>query len=117
MILGGTYRQMYEICDYCKECQKRHTKQVKKRWEVKCCGIPKKLWEEDYYPLEEVLDKETYQSLTTDQKIELQYKYNPLLWAKHKLGWTPFNPKRKEYQDWQKAMILCSSKNIVGRLG
>lgn len=108
---------MYEICDYCKKCQKRHLTRVKKKWEVRCHGIPKKLWEKNYYPLEEVLDKDVYDTLTIEEKIKLQYKFNPLLWAEHKLGWTPVNPKRKQFQEWQKAMILCSSKNIVGRLG
>ncbi|MGL5709808.1 MAG: hypothetical protein ACRCW9_03080 [Cetobacterium sp.] len=107
----------YEICEHCIECQRRHTKQIRKEWKVKCKGIPKELWEDGYYPLEKVLEPEIYSSLTEEDKIRLQYKNNILLWAEHKLGWSPYNPKRKCYQFWQKEMLLCTSKSLVGRLG
>lgn len=107
---------MYEIADICKECQKRHLKN-KKKWGIKCKGISKRLYEEDYYPTEETLDHEIYTQLTDDEKVELQLKNNILLWAKEKLGWSPYNPKREFYQFYQKDMLLCNALRQVGRLG
>ena len=89
----------------------------KSSWEVKCNYIPKILWEEGYYPLEEVVPNEEYQQLNIIEKTKLQYKFNKLLWAKHKLGWSVYNPKRKQDQYWQKATLLCTAKSKACRFG
>ena len=78
---------MYEIADVCKECQRIHIKK-KGGWKVPCRGIPKKLWEEGIFPLEEVYG-EGFEQLSDDEKLELEYKMNKLAWAKDFLNWTP----------------------------
>ena len=107
-----------EYANICIECQKRHLKEVKKpSFDVICSGIPKKLWEENHFPLEEIIDKETYFSLTEDEIVGLQYKYNKALWAKDCINWSTFNEKRNFEQFYQKELLLCTAKRKVGRLG
>ena len=107
-----------EYANICVECQKRHLKEVKKSsFDIICSGIPKKLWEENHFPLEEIIDKETYFSLTEDEIVGLQYKYNKALWAKDCINWSTFNEKRNFEQFYQKELLLCTAKRKVGRLG
>lgn len=109
---------MFKIANACYECQKRHLKEVRKgSWEVKCNYIPEELWNDGFYPVEEVIGYEKYDALNIIEKTKLQYKFNKLLWAKHKLGWSPYNAKREEYQDWQKAVLTCSAKSKACRFG
>ena len=107
-----------EVSEVCFKCQKRHLFEVKKgTWQVRCDYISKELFEDGYYPLEKVLPEEEYSSLTLDDKIQLQYRFNKLLWAKHKLDWSVYNSKRKQDQFWQKETLLCSAKSKVCRFG
>lgn len=108
---------MFEISEECYSCQKRHLKDVKKNWDVKCNYIPKELWDNGFYPVEDVIGVEKYNALNIIEKTKLQYKFNKLLWAKHKLGWSPYNAKREEYQDWQKSVLMCSAKSKACRFG
>ena len=64
-----------------------------------------------------MLSKSDYESLTEDDKLELQLYNNKLLWAKEFLGWSIFNKNRNFEQYYQKEILLCNAKNRVGRLG
>ena len=109
-----------QYSDICVKCQQRHynSKGFDKEgnFPVDCKGIPKRLDEEGYYPLEDVYGEE-YDKLTIKEKVQLQLKNNPLLWAEKMLNWTPYNDKREFYQWYQKEMMLCTSLRIAGRLG
>lgn len=109
-----------EYSDICLKCQRRHfnTKGFNEdgSFPVECKGIPKRLSEEHYYPLELVYG-EDYHKLSMSEKIQLQYKNNKLLWAEHMLGWSPYNPKRQFNQYYQEEMLLCTAMWQVGRLG
>lgn len=106
------------ISEACFNCQKRHLFDVKKgSWQVRCDYISKELFDNDYYPLEEALPEEEYKELSYDEKVQLQYRFNKLLWAKHKLDWSVYNSKRKQDQFWQKETLLCSAKSKVCRFG
>lgn len=107
-----------EYAQICYECQKRQlSKKGGDRFEVTCKGIPKKLIEEHYYPLEEVYTEEEYSLLSDEEKIELQYKNNKILWAKEKLNWSPLNTKRNNLWQWyQEEMLCCTALKKVGRL-
>lgn len=110
----------YEYSDICYKCQQLHyqTKGFDKdgKFPVVCKGIPKRLIEEKYYPLEEVYG-DFYNELSNEQKIHLQYKNNKLAWAKDMLGWSPYNPKRECWQGYQEEMLCCTALRKAGRLG
>lgn len=108
-----------QYSDICVECQKRHYKTkgfTEGRFPVTCKGIPRRLVEERYYPLEEIYG-DYYDTLRKDEKILLQFKNNPLLWAEKTLNWSPYNPKRKFWQFYQEEMLLCTALKKAGRLG
>lgn len=109
-----------QYSDICVKCQQRHynTKGFDENgnFPVDCKGIPKRLDEEGYYPLEDIYGEE-YEKLTMKEKVQLQLKNNPLLWAEKMMNWTPYNEKREFYQWYQKEMMLCTALRIAGRLG
>ena len=107
-----------EYAQFCYECQKKQLSQKGgDEFEVACKGIPKKLLEEKYYPLEEIYTEEEYSMLSEEEKIELQYKNNKILWAKEKLNWSPLNTKRNNLWQWyQEEMLCCTALKKVGRL-
>ncbi|AVQ21483.1 hypothetical protein C4N15_07400 [Fusobacterium necrophorum subsp. funduliforme] len=112
----------YEIADMCKHCIKRHLKQ-KGKWEVECIPVPKEMDATNsknipFYPIQKILNPQTYSLLSEEQKTDLQLHFNKLLWAKEFLGWTPTNMNREGfYQYYQKEFLLCSAKNRVMRFG
>ena len=117
-------KKKVELADFCKECQRRHIEnkgyKVDKdgneirKWPIKCIGIQKKHFEGCYFDeesgeiktgivdLEALVEDDVYAKLTPIEKARLQYFHNPLLWAKDMLGWTPYNPNRASYQEYQK---------------
>ena len=130
-------KKKVELADFCKECQRRHIenkgyktdkdgKEIIK-WPIKCIGIQKNHFESCRYnedtgevetglvDLEGIVDSEIFNKLTPIEKTRLQYFYNPLLWAKDMLGWTPYNPNRRWYQEYQKEYLLCTAEKKVGR--
>ena len=130
-------KKKVELADFCKECQRRHIenkgykvdkdgKEIKK-WPIKCIGIQKKHFEGCYFDedsgevktglvdLEALVEDDVYAKLTPIEKARLQYFHNPLLWAKDMLGWTPYNPNRSWYQEYQKEYLLCTAEKKVGR--
>ena len=107
-----------EYADTCIKCQERHLKVINKpSWEVECTGIPKQLWENNYYPLEEMIGADAYFDLSEEELITLHYKYNKMLWAKDAINWSTYNEKRDFDQYYQKELLLCTAKRKVGRLG
>ena len=107
-----------EYADVCIKCQNRHLNEINKpSWDVICSGIPKSLWEQNHYPLEEIIGSEEYFDLTEDEIISLHYKYNKMLWAKDAINWSTYNEKRDFDQYYQKELLLCTAKRKVGRLG
>ena len=107
-----------EYADVCIKCQNRHLNEIKKpSWEVVCSGIPKSLWDNGHYPLEDVIGSDEYFDLTEDEIISLHYKYNKMLWAKDSINWSTYNEKRDFEQYYQKELLLCTAKRKVGRLG
>lgn len=125
----------YEIADFCKECQKRHIKRKgykkgpngEKKWPIHCKGIQKKFFDScnfnektgeidvGLFDVEAEVGTGPYTLMTDETKLRYQYSSNILLWAKHKLNWTPHNPNREWYQHYQKEFLLCTSKYKVGR--
>lgn len=106
----------YEIADMCKKCMKAHIKK-KGSFKVSCTPVPKELENGKLFPLDAFLSKEEMNSLSEEDKLDLQIQNNKLLWAEQFLGWTPYNPKRSFYQYYQKEILLCTAKNKVERLG
>lgn len=127
-----------DIADFCKECQREHlrkkgyiydekTKKTIKEWPVQCKGIQKSLFDNTYFdPVSEEFQiglydiisdvgSESYNLLSDDDKILLQYTNNILLFAKNELGWTPYNPNRNFFQYYQKEFLMCTAKFKVGR--
>lgn len=108
-----------EYADICYKCQESHYNRkgfVDGEFPVVCKGIPKRLIDEKYYPLEEIYG-DLYYQLTGEQKIQLQYKNNKIMWAKDMLNWSPHNPKRDCWQGYQEEMLTCTALRKVGRLG
>lgn len=130
-------KKKVEVADFCKECQRRHieTKGYKvdkdgneiRKWPIKCMGIQKKHFDGCHFDeesgevktglvdLEALVEDDVYAKMTPLDKARLQYFYNPLLWAKDMLGWTPYNPNRSWYQEYQKEYLLCTAEKKVGR--
>ena len=108
----------YEISNICKECIKRHIKN-KGEFKIKCIPFAETLnsFENPYYPLDKVIDTNTYDSLNEEVKIDMQLSKNKLLWAKETLGWSTKHPDRGFDQFYQRQILLCTAKMKVVRCG
>lgn len=108
----------YEVSDMCKKCIRKQIK-VKGKFEVQCTPVPKALMDETkpFYPLDKVLDKDTYLEMSEKTKIDIQLQKNKLLWAKEFLGWGTYNVEREFNQFYQMEMLNCTAKLRAMRLG
>ena len=77
----------FEISEHCYACQKRHLKEVRKSgWEVKCNYITKGLWDNGYYPIEEIIPDEDYKKLNKEKLLERKREYREKNREKIRIG-------------------------------
>jgi|GEM_PF-1333883 len=114
--------EYHRLDEYCKGCQKARlaTKDgpissetgepVYKAGEfiVQCKGIPN---DEKFVPKYDKIVK----TLSEDEITTAQGLYDPVIWAKDKIGWEP--RKSRDGTEYQKTILRCSSKRKVLRLG